>query len=236
MEISVDDTLLTAHINPYFLRLNFPRSVVEDDNATAQYNPSTGYLTVTLTKEVKGQYFPDLDLLAKLLAPRPSQPPRGPSIQVLAPQSALEDDIADISSRAETLSLEDEFVQGKPYGRSPSLYVTFVSAAKDDWQLPQTIPSTEFEFHTTTKRYYGFLDMYTGYFAHVAHTENEINELGDDVETCPVRERRTRRLAHEDAKWDEEHYMFVRWRHSPFYRFIIRYAGQIMPMTNASKN
>ncbi|KIM65318.1 hypothetical protein SCLCIDRAFT_113206 [Scleroderma citrinum Foug A] len=191
VEISVDDTLLTVHINPYFLRLNFPHPVVEDDNSTAQYSPSTGYLTITLTKEVKGQYFPDLDLLAKLLAPRPFQPPRGPAIQVLASQSAPEDGIAEISRHADSLSLEDEFVQ----------------AAKDDWQLPQTIPSTESEFHTTTKRYYGFLDMYTGYFAHVAHTENEINELGNDVETCPVKERRTRRLAHEDAKWDEEHYM-----------------------------
>ena len=124
MEISVDDTLLTVHINPYFLRLNFPHPVVEDDNSTAQYSPSTGYLTITLTKEVKGQYFPDLDLLAKLLAPRPFQPPRGPAIQVLASQSAPEDEIAEISRHADNLSLEDEFVQGTLSGRSPSLYVT----------------------------------------------------------------------------------------------------------------
>ncbi|KAL4077345.1 SHQ1 protein-domain-containing protein [Scleroderma yunnanense] len=191
VEINVDDTLLTVHINPYFLRLNFPHSVVEDDNSTAQYDPSSGYLTITLTKEIKGQDFPDLDLLAKLLAPRPSHPPHGPSIEVLESQSGSEDDITNISRRADNLSLADEFVE----------------AAKHDWQLSQTIPSSESELHTSTKRYYGFLDTFTGYFAHVAHTENEINELGNDVETCSVKERRARRLAHEDAKWDEEHYM-----------------------------
>lgn len=51
--------------------------------------------------------------------------------------------------------------------------------------------------------------MHTGYFRHVAHTENEVNELGPDAETLPEDERRTRRLAHEEAKWDEEHYMYV---------------------------
>ena len=73
MEIHVDGTLFTVHINPYFLRLNFPHSVVEDDETSARYDPSSGYLAVTLTKETKGQVFEDLDLLAKLLAPRTSE-------------------------------------------------------------------------------------------------------------------------------------------------------------------
>ena len=49
--------------------------------------------------------------------------------------------------------------------------------------------------------------MHSGYFRHVAHTENEVNELGIDAETCSPEERRARRLKHEDEKWDEEHYM-----------------------------
>ncbi|KAF9065291.1 SHQ1 protein-domain-containing protein [Rhodocollybia butyracea] len=72
VEINIDGNMFSLHVNPYFLRLNFTNSVVEDDASSAQYDPSTGYLTVTLTKEIKGQEFDDLDLLAKLLAPRPT--------------------------------------------------------------------------------------------------------------------------------------------------------------------
>lgn len=113
VEINVDDTLLTVHINPYFLRLHFPHAVVEDDSSTALYDPSTGYLTITLTKAVKGQAFADLDLLAKLLAPRSSQPPPAPSIEVLESPPG-EDDVGELSRRASQLTLEDqdEFLRG----------------------------------------------------------------------------------------------------------------------------
>lgn len=191
VEIDVDDAVLTVHINPYFLRLSFPYSVVEDDKSSAQYDPSSGYLTITLTKSVKGQHFPDLDLLAKLLAPRPSCSHSRPSIEVLESRHTLADDIADISKRTDALSLDDEFAQ----------------AARNEWQLPQAIPDPASEFRTSSKRYYGFLDAFTGYFTHATHTENEINELGDDAEARNAEERRTRRIAHENEKWDEEHYM-----------------------------
>ena len=69
MEITVDDTVLTVHINPYFLRLNFSHALLEYDASSAQYDPGSGNLTVTLAKAVKGQKFDDLDPLAKLPAP-----------------------------------------------------------------------------------------------------------------------------------------------------------------------
>ncbi|KIK97085.1 hypothetical protein PAXRUDRAFT_825299 [Paxillus rubicundulus Ve08.2h10] len=192
-EINVDNTLLTVHLNPYFLRLNFPHAVVEDEASSARYDPSTGYLTIALTKEVKGQHFADLDLLTKLLAPRPSQPLPAPSIEVLESRASGKDDIDKISQGTGQLALEEED--------------EFLKAAENDWQLTQSVPADSAEFHTTSKRYYGFLDKYTGYFMHVAHTENEVNELGHDVEGCQVDDRRNMRIAHENAKWDEEHYM-----------------------------
>lgn len=104
---------MTVYINPYFLRLHFPHAVVEDDSSSALYDPSTGYLTITLTKAVKGQTFADLDLLAKLLAPRSSQPPPTPSIEVLETPLG-EDDVGELSRRATRLTLEenDEFMRG----------------------------------------------------------------------------------------------------------------------------
>ena len=62
-------------------------------------------------------------------------------------------------------------------------------------------------FKTRAQVPYGFLSLYTGYFQHVEHTENEVNELGPDAETCDATERRRRRIKHEDEKWDEEYYM-----------------------------
>ncbi|CDO70721.1 hypothetical protein BN946_scf184798.g36 [Trametes cinnabarina] len=194
VEINVDETLFSVHINPYFLRLNFPHPLVEDDASSAVYDPSTGYLTVTLTKETPGQEFKDLDLLAKLLAPRPSKTaPPVPVIEVLDSTDAdLGDTDNDLVTRTQELTLEQQEI---------------LEAAENDWQLPQKVPEPLPALQTSAGRRYGFLDMHSGYFNHVEHSENEVNELGADAETCPPQERRERRLKHEEQKWDEEHYM-----------------------------
>ncbi|KAF8626286.1 hypothetical protein AX15_004957 [Amanita polypyramis BW_CC] len=175
-EIHVDGSLFTLHINPYFLRLNFSHNVVDDEVSSAQYDPSSGYLTVTLTKEVKGQEFKDLDLLAKLLAPRP--PVKRPTIEVLSSDSS-----GSLSSE------QREILEG----------------AQNDWQLPQ-VPDTS-KIDLSPQNSYGFLNMYNDYFRHVMHTENEVNELGGDAETCRAEERRMRRVECEEKKFDGEHYM-----------------------------
>jgi protein SHQ1 len=77
-------------------------------------------------------------------------------------------------------------------------------ASECDWQLPQELPEL---LSASLQAQYGFLNMHSGYLKHATHTENEINELGDDAETCSRAERTLRRLKHEDEKWDEEHYM-----------------------------
>ncbi|KAG6841663.1 hypothetical protein C0991_008301 [Blastosporella zonata] len=195
VEIHIDDTLVSVHINPYFIRLNFSYPLLEDDASSAKYDPSSGYLTVTLTKENPGQVFDDLDLLAKLLAPRPTAPQ--PVIEVVSetvtqPEHGNEED--DLVSKTEALSLERERER-----------VEILRAAENDWQLPQEVP--ELQLSLSLQKYYGFLDMHSGYFKHVTHTENEVNELGAEAENCSTAERRERRLNHENDKWDEEYYM-----------------------------
>jgi protein SHQ1 len=84
-----------VHVNPYYLRLSFSHAVVEDDDASVQYDASSGNLTLTLTKLRKGQDFKDLDLLAKLLAP-PKTPVR-PTIEVLSSHaSSVSSDTNDV--------------------------------------------------------------------------------------------------------------------------------------------
>lgn len=48
-------------------RLTFPGNIVEDDRAKATYDVGKGQMTVVLAKEEPGQFFPDLDMLTKLL-------------------------------------------------------------------------------------------------------------------------------------------------------------------------
>ncbi|KZV69670.1 SHQ1-domain-containing protein [Peniophora sp. CONT] len=198
VEIHVADTLLSVHIAPYFLRLTFPSSVLEDDASGAVYDPASGYLTVTLTKEQKGEDFPDLDLLAKLLAPRPSAQtqPQGPLIEVLGSE---DDEGVDLAEQTRSLSLEESTLTQEQR--------EILTAAENDWRLPQTVPEPLPDLHTSLAKPYGFLNLHIGFLRHVVNTENEVNELGPDAETLPPSERRRLRLEKEEKKWDEEYYM-----------------------------
>ena len=109
----VEGALFSLHINPYFLRLNLPKPVLEDENSSAQYDPSSGYLTVTLTKEVPGEEFEDLDLLSKLLAPKAEcRNDQHPVIEVI---NSTDDEIMQLAENTKQLSLEQErevFMEG----------------------------------------------------------------------------------------------------------------------------
>ena len=94
-------------------------------------------------------------------------------------------------------------IDGRGFPQEAELY----AAAENDWQLPQDVPEPLPRLNMSVEKRYGFLDMYSGYFRHVSHMENEVNELGADTEFCPPDERRKRRIKHEDDKFDEEHYM-----------------------------
>lgn len=100
IELHVEGTLFSVHINPYYLRLVLPGSVIEDDDSSAVYDADQGYLTVTLTKSTPGEDFKDLDVLARLLAPPKldtSHTPTQPLIEVMDSQDGNDD----------TVSLED---------------------------------------------------------------------------------------------------------------------------------
>ncbi|CAE6355501.1 unnamed protein product [Rhizoctonia solani] len=201
VEIHVEDALFSVHINPYFLRLNFPHPVLENDDSSASYDPSSGTLTVKLTKETKGIHFPDLDLLTKLLAPRSAAAlndegrSKGPLIEVLDTPSP--DALAGQLDDKLRLDLEQE-------------HAVFARAAENDWQIEQVAPDDELPgvgVSASTHVAYGFLDLHTGYFVNVVHTENEVNELGAEAENSTIARRQELREASEEAKWDEEHYI-----------------------------
>lgn len=100
----MDGTQFTLHLNPYFLRLNFPHPVVEDDASSASYDPSSGYFTASVSKETRGQDFQDLDLLAKLLAPPPLSSDLVSPVEVLSSTDTLGHNIFDKSDEDSLVS------------------------------------------------------------------------------------------------------------------------------------
>jgi protein SHQ1 len=94
------------------LRLNFSNRILEDDESSAKYDLESGDLIVTLTKETKGEVFKDLDLLAKLLAPRPTGLTRHPIIEVIG-KGDVSNEEADVAERTQSLTLDrKEILEG----------------------------------------------------------------------------------------------------------------------------
>lgn len=72
LQYTIDGKSFSFYIKPYLLRLNFPEPLVDDERATATYEPTdnNGTVTVRIPKEEPGLVFEDLDLLTKLKQPK----------------------------------------------------------------------------------------------------------------------------------------------------------------------
>ncbi|KAI9009958.1 protein SHQ1 [Phycomyces nitens] len=186
VDLHVSGTEFRFFLRPYFLRLYFPANLVEDDDSKAVYDPSLGQFTVKVSKENKGEHFPDLDLLTKLLARRgeatnasedQQQQPKKPLIEVIGSQ--------DVSMDEPTETVESEFQK----------------AADFNWELPQELPADDLMIHSV----YGFNNQYSGYFTHVQETMNEIIDIREP-EKSTMESRRQDRLEQEELKFDEDYY------------------------------
>lgn len=168
---------------------------------------------MTLTKEVTGEAFEDLDLLGKLLAPEKEVRPRGrPDIEILASKS--EGGVEEMTKATQKISLNlEEERQILLEGGSTCVHQNvkscfFLAAEKNDWRLPQAILTDEPRLATSSKRTYGFLDMHSGYFQHAAYSHNEVNDLGGEAETLHPDERAKRGEERVNKKFDEDYYLY----------------------------
>lgn len=179
VDLYVEGCEFRFYLRPYFLRLHFPGNIIEDDNSKAVYDPSAGQFTIKVTKETKGEHFPDLDLLTKLLArtgetgTTAKKDPKKPLIEVVG------------ESTNNTLD-EDEMQDAIDF----------------NWELPQEVPALK-ELSITA--HYGFNNQYNGYFTHITEAMNEINELSAP-EKLNADERREERIASENNQFNEDHY------------------------------
>ncbi|KAF9976360.1 Hsp90 cochaperone shq1 [Actinomortierella ambigua] len=177
VDMFVEGPEFKFYLKPYFLRLTFPGNVVEDERSQATYDMAKGDLTVTLAKEEPCQFFPDLDMLTKLLVQKGAQKStkdgqaRRPLIEVVKGGETLE---------GKQLDKDEEY----------------------DWQLPQDIHQEEL----ISEVRYGFNNLYNGFFTHVQETGNDALDVYDP-EHATLEQRRANRIEREDAKFDDEYYM-----------------------------
>lgn len=111
-DIFIEGTDFKFFAKPYFLRLNLPGEIIEDDRSKCSYNFDKGEFLIKVAKVNGDEEFKDLDLLTKLLTPCKTKNKK-PLIEV-------------ISDNQEELSNDDiEFYQSLPEVESPLLSKTF---------------------------------------------------------------------------------------------------------------
>ena len=66
----IEGTEFKFYIKPYYLRLNFSQEIEENGKEKATYNVDKGDVTVYVPKKNEGEYFEDLEITSKLLAPK----------------------------------------------------------------------------------------------------------------------------------------------------------------------
>ena len=183
-EFYVLDREFKFHLKPYFLRLTFRQSLVEDGRERAEHDIASGVLRVWLPKAVPGEHFAGLDMLTELL--RKPDKPRGPLIEVVG-SSASGDGGADGSGGG-----------GGDSGDSGD------GMSGDEFQVDQELPSLA---TCGSAAAYGFNGAYSGVFTGLAGEGLVLND-GDDPEVAATpMERRAARLEAEDKAFDAEHYM-----------------------------
>lgn len=82
-EVFFEDSDFKFYSKPYFLRLNLPGEVVQDEACKVNYDSNSGYFNIVMSKKCPDQVFEGLDMISKLLQPRGNSKADKPNIEVL---------------------------------------------------------------------------------------------------------------------------------------------------------
>ncbi|PRP83671.1 hypothetical protein PROFUN_03826 [Planoprotostelium fungivorum] len=157
VDFYIDDTLFKFHSHPYFLRLQFQQSLVEDGREKAAYDYGTGKLTIKLPKLNAGEDFTGLDDLNHLISKQQNQTQgeekmHRPAIQVL---NSIDEDWEDedidweIDQTLSSAPLDPSDLLGKPkYGfknHACNYFSPLQADLRDFLEIPEpdAIPSTQ---------------------------------------------------------------------------------------------
>ncbi|EEQ37962.1 hypothetical protein CLUG_02085 [Clavispora lusitaniae ATCC 42720] len=115
IEMVADGDVFVFSLPPYYLRLRLPFSVVDDERSHAEFNSKTSSVDIRLPKEIRGQHFPDLDLVAKLLARKDETGPAAAAKPLIEELDVTNDvsDTAQVAQEAEAHDWEIEQTQAE---------------------------------------------------------------------------------------------------------------------------
>ncbi|XP_012216129.1 protein SHQ1 homolog [Linepithema humile] len=183
-EIHVDKTDFIFSASPYFLRLQLPGEIVENDSSTGSYVCEKGEFTLNFSKVKEGEHFENLDMISIFLAPSKKKTNIVSNIEVIGNPSASTADIDE--------SLNDNnILDNNPDNILP---------------LPQNNP-TENKIMITNYSKYGFANKVSGVLVpyEAAWIKDIIDLLNPD--TTPEVERKSLQDKREKEDFSEQHYM-----------------------------
>ncbi len=190
-EFYVLDREFKFHLRPYFLRLTFRHSLVEDGRERAEHDLDSGVLTVWLPKATPGEHFEGLHLLTELLR-KPSATPTRPLIEVVSSSAATD---------GERMCVEgDAGEEGAASDEEDDLEGDLGHLAEADQQLPPLVS----EGSGGAVAAYGFNGAYSRIF--VGLEDEELVELRQP-ESSSAPTRRAGRVAAEQTAFDADHYI-----------------------------
>ncbi|XP_028907703.1 protein SHQ1 homolog isoform X1 [Ornithorhynchus anatinus] len=180
------------YAKPYFLRLTLPGRIVENGREAASYDADKGVFTVRMPKETPAQHFEGLNMLTALLAPKKSRSAKPLVEEIGTPELSEQEQ-------------EEEL----------------------DWEIEQIPYEAATKNTLNTQCQYGFGNLRWGVFQRLQLLSrrrknlttwkyiwqcSQLDELNDVVDVknpdlTPVTERRQKRLAAEEAKFDPDHYL-----------------------------
>lgn len=182
LEMVVEDNLFVLSLPPYYLRLRFSHSLIDDERSSARYDSANEEIKIKVGKLNLGETFEDLDLNAKLLAR---------SNEIVKDDTEL---IREVGLKPSSGPLIQEMDVDQ------NLDKAIDEAEAFNWEIQQSVAEDEV---ATVK--YGFNNQYDGIIGLSLSNGNDINELSDP-ERMTLDQRIMERLIRENIKFDHEYY------------------------------
>ncbi|OXU16938.1 hypothetical protein TSAR_012220 [Trichomalopsis sarcophagae] len=188
--VHVDGTDFRFYSTPYYLRLNLPGKIEENDASTGDYDCEKGDFTLKFSKVHKGEHFENLDMITTLLAPPKKKNNLVPTIEVISNPCATADE-----------NINDNKTNGEDENES-----LMMGDAGNEWYTKQN-PLTESIDISLHSPKYGFANKISGALG--AFEDGWIKEIVDLPlpDKTLLEDRKKLREQHELESFNEEHYM-----------------------------
>ncbi|XP_033213778.1 protein SHQ1 homolog [Belonocnema kinseyi] len=180
-EVHVEGNDFRFYSSPYYLRLNLPGEIVENDASAGTYDCEKGAFSMRFSKVNKGEHFENLDMISSLLQP-PKKKTNIPNIEVISNPAA--------DSEIDKGEKEDE-------GQI---------SESDEWFIPQNVTEKE-PLISLEHPQYGFGNKISR--ALDAFEEPWLAEIIDlpQPDKTPVSLRKSLREKHETKSFNDTHYV-----------------------------